>query len=259
MGKRKCFSDLPNFILESFDKSEMTAVQNFLGYVSSLSFEEKPNYQHVRDLFEIGAFEIGCSDDKNISKIRTESELSEKCSATCLNSRKRGLFKNSGTFTSDEGLGLTIQEETPEPSPRPRMTRAQRRSECDAFEEISLSNSSIDIDFLEVDDLDMMMDKELERIDEHRKRLSLTNTPKTNNGMENPTPPMVEIINMISEKEKLPPVCLRRHRHAPECIIPDVIVYDETPNHHTPAMEQVIKMRNQSISDLEKTFSNLLV
>jgi len=259
--KRKCFSDLPNFMLDSFDKSEMTALQNFFGYVASLSFEEKPNYQHVRDLFEIGAFEIGCIDDKNILKVRTDSELSEKCSVTCLNSRKRGLFKNSGTFSSDEGLGLTIQveEETPEPSPRPRMTRAQRRSECEAFEEISLSNSSIDIDFLEVDDLDMMMDKELERIEEHRKRLSLTNSPKKNNSMANPTPTMVEIINLINEKEKLPPVCRSRHRHSVECIIPEVIVYDETPNEHTPAMEAVIKMRSQSISDLEKTFSKLLV
>ncbi|CAL4069548.1 unnamed protein product [Meganyctiphanes norvegica] len=260
--KRKCFSDLPNFIEDIFDKNDMTALLNYLNYVSSLSFEEKPNYDHIRDLFQIAAYEIGCNDDKNILKVRSEEELSEKCSVNCLNVRKGGLVKDSGPSNSDEGYELSEVEsevETPEPSDRPRMTRAQRKSECDTFEEISLSNSSIDIDILEVEDYDVMMEKELVRIEEHRKRLSLPNTPKKHYNIDNPTPQMIEIMNIIKEKEKLPPVCLRRHKHKPDCIIPEVIIYDETPNYYTPAMEAIVNMSSKSISDLSKTFSNLVV
>lgn len=259
--KRKCFSDLPGFMKDSFDQIDMITLQRYLEYVASLSFEEEPNYDHIRDLFSIGAFETGCIDDKNVLKVKSEKEMTEKCSANCLNVRIRGLFKNSESSSSDEGLGLMQEESSPEsspePSPRPRMTRAQRNSESYAFEEISLSNTSIDIDFLEVDDIETVMEKEMERIEEYRKRKSLPSPPKKNNGTDNPTPQMIEIMNLICEKEKLPTVCRRRHAHKPDCIIPDVISYEETPNYNTPAMEALINMRNKSVSDLEKNLSKL--
>ena len=78
---------------------------------------------------------------------------------------------------------------------------------------ISLSKPC-QLDFPTKDTPDVMIEKENQRMrarkqSQRPRRLAIVK----DTSLDNPTPQMVEIMNMIREKSASPPVCQKRHRH----------------------------------------------
>ncbi|XP_063844035.1 serine/threonine-protein kinase VRK1-like isoform X2 [Scylla paramamosain] len=246
--KRKCMENISAFVSQCFPDTVPQGLQEYLEYVVSLAFDEKPDYEHCRNILREGLRARGYRDDgKLVFTSATPVPPSRKPKSR--QGRKKTFKRRS---EEEENLGDVTPKKVMRASNispcRPRNRVNTRTCPRTSMLGISLSKPC-QMDFSSADTPDVMIEKENQRMrarkqSQRPKRLAIVK----DTSLDNPTPQMVEIMNKIREKSASPPVCQKRHRHNSNCHGSRSPVGEEVPTQFTPAMEEVMRRRAERLS-----------
>ncbi|XP_050732936.1 serine/threonine-protein kinase VRK1-like isoform X2 [Eriocheir sinensis] len=246
--KRKYMENVGALISQCFPDTVPHGLKEYLDYVVSLAFDEKPDYERCRNILREGLRARGYRDDgKLVFTSATPVPPSRKPKSRL--DRKKPYKRRS---EEEENLGDVTPKKLMRASNispcRPRNRVNTRTCPRTSMLGISLSKPC-QVDFSSADSPDVMIEKENQRMLARKqsmrpKRLAIVK----DTSLDNPTPQMVEIMNKIREKSASPPVCQKRHRHNSNCGNRLSPTGEDAPTQFTPAMEEVMRRRAERLS-----------
>lgn len=80
--KIRYMKDIPKLMRDCFRGNHPVEIQKYLEYITTLEYEEEPNYECIRKLFKDGLKKRGCTDDGKSVKFSSATASSPSTSAT---------------------------------------------------------------------------------------------------------------------------------------------------------------------------------
>ncbi|XP_053639117.1 serine/threonine-protein kinase VRK1 isoform X2 [Cherax quadricarinatus] len=248
--KRGFMENISSFISLCFPDTEPPGLNEYLEYVVSLAFDEKPDYEKCRNILREGLKARGYRDDGKLVFMSATPVLPSKKSKARTDRKKTAKRRSEEEENIAEFTPKKLKRNSNMSPCRPRNKRVNTRT-CPRSSLLGISLSKpCQPEFPPVDTEEVMIEKENQKMAARKQKLR----PKRlavvkDTSLDNPTPQMIEIMNKIREKSASPPICQKRHRHNSNCYSnKSSPASEDIPSQFTPEMEAVMRKRAERLS-----------